>query len=499
MKRPYRWLPATSHLWPAVVLAAFGFYASLVPLPPNDFWWHLKIGESIYTQRALPEANLFAWTLPAMTPYVYGAWLSELLLYLLYRWGGVALTLFVRTNLLLATFALVAWEARRRGDSWRIAALTLACAALMSFDNLIVRPQIWSWLPFAVFLVLLSRYVERQLRGHWLLLMPLVMLFWVNVHGAFILGLVLSGIFLVGESLRCVFKMQGVRSRRELLWLGAMVGLTVLATLINPRGLGVVDYVFSLLTDLPSQRLIVEWQSPTPQGVAGMSFYLTILVLLLLLVYSRYRPTLTEVLLVLAFLWLAWNGQRYVIWFGLVVAPLLARLIRDLPWRMLKFTAQRNVLNLVLLLLLIVPLILAQPWFVELLPLPKAYWDQVWRGRQEGPLLRVETPLDAVAYLKVHPGGRLFNEMGYGSYLIWALPEQGVFIDPRVELYPYEQWLDYVRITRGTRYNELLDSYGVQRLLVDTAQQGELIAALEHDPLWEQEYADAHTQLWRRP
>jgi len=498
MKRLRRLLPTTSHLWPVIVLVALGFYASVTPLPPNDFWWHLKIGELIYTHHAVPETNLFAWTLPMGAPYVYGAWLGELLLYLLYRWGGVALTLFARTGLLLAAFGLVTWEARRRGNSWRTAALVLACAGLMALDNLIVRPQIWSWLPFAGFFLLLSRYAEGQLRGRWLLLLPLGMALWVNVHGAFVLGLVLLGIFLVGEVLRGMFKAQGARSRRELWWLVGITGLTALAMLINPDGLGVIAYAFGLLTDAPSQQLIMEWQSPAPQGIAGTSFYITILLLLLLLVYSRYRPTLTEVLLMLSFLWLAWNGQRYVIWFGLIVAPLLARLIRDLPWRMPAFAAQRNVLNLVLLLLLIAPLILAQPWFVESLPLPDAYWAQVWRGRAEGPLLRVETPLDATAYLKAHPGGRLFNEMGYGSYLIWALPEQGVFVDPRVELYPYELWLDYVRITRGVRYNELLLSYGVDRLLVDTAHQSEWVAALESDPLWEQEYADPYTQLWRR-
>jgi hypothetical protein len=78
------------------------------------------------------------------------------------------------------------------------------------------------------------------------------------------------------------------------------------------------------------------------------------------------------------------------------------------------------------------------------------------------------------------------------------MPEQGVFVDPRVELYPYEQWLDYVRIGRGVQYNELLDRYGADRLMVDRELQGELIRALEDDPRWEQEYADERTEIWRR-
>jgi hypothetical protein len=32
-------------LWFLVVFVGFLFFTSLVPLPPNDFWWHLKIGQ----------------------------------------------------------------------------------------------------------------------------------------------------------------------------------------------------------------------------------------------------------------------------------------------------------------------------------------------------------------------------------------------------------------------------------------------------------------------
>ncbi len=115
-----------------------------------------------------------------------------------------------------------------------------------------------------------------------------------------------------------------------------------------------------------------------------------------------------------------------------------------------------------------------------------------------GPLVGVETPVKAVEYLRAHPGGRLFNEMGYGSYLIWALPEQKVFVDPRVELYPYELWLDYIRISRAARYNELLRRYGIDRVLIDKVLQEELVRALEEDPQWEKEYEDERAQVWRR-
>lgn len=510
----YRWLPSLDALWSAVVLAGLGFWVSLIPLPPNDFWWHLKIGEMIFTNRAIPTTNMFAWTLPPDAPFTYGAWLGELLLYLLYRTGGLPLVTFARNIMVLLAFWLMGQTARERSGSWRLAAPALALAGGMSLNNLIVRPQIWAFPLFALYLWLLTRYVARsqarsaaECRPGWLLLLPPLMAFWVNVHGSFVLGLVLVGIFAIGEAVRAAVCSQA-RSAAEccpdaLSWRGVGIlfgvgALTALATLANPRGVGVVAYVVDLLTDRPSQALAVEWQSPTPAGVANIVFYISILVLLLTLAFSRRRPSLTDTLLIVGFLWLAWSGMRYVVWYGMTVMPILAEKWAALWPRLAVLPARRHPINLLLLLLLAVPVALAQPWWVERLPLPETYWKQVWRGNLLGPLVGRETPVAAVEYLRNHPGGRLFHEMGYGSYLIWALPQQGVFVDPRVELYPYDQWLDYIRIGRGVRYNQLLERYGADRLMVDRELQGELIQMLQDDPCWEQEYADERTEIWRR-
>ncbi|MFN3929292.1 MAG: hypothetical protein ACK4OK_06630, partial [Thermoflexus sp.] len=471
---PIRLAIPVESIWFVIVLAAVGFFVSLVPLPPNDFWWHLKIGELIVREGRIPSTNMFGWTLPPDTPFTYGAWLGEALLYLLYRAGGLPLVMFARNLMALLAFGLIGLEARRRSGSWRLAALSLALTAGMSLNNLIVRPQIWSWLPFIGFYLLLSRFHEGRLRPLGLLILPPLMAFWVNAHGAFLLGPILLGLFLAGGAL------EGLLRRSERPPLRLLVGiaaLSLLALLLNPYGVGVLSYTHRLLTDRPSQTLVVEWAPPSPHGIANIIFYLSIVILLLALAYSRHRPSPTETLLLLAFLWLAWNGQRYVIWFGMVAAPILARLLAGVlpPWPWPSPPPRR--LNTLLAAMLFAPVIAVQPWWVERIPLPEAYWRQVWRNVPIGPLVGIETPVGAVEYLRAHPGGRLFNEMGYGSYLIWALPGQKVFVDPRVELYPYELWLDYIRISRASRYNELLARYGADRLLIDKVLQEELARA----------------------
>ena len=140
--------------------------------------------------------------------------------------------------------------------------------------------------------------------------------------------------------------------------------------------------------------------------------------------------------------------------------------------------------------------LLYNPGLLNVYHLPDTYWQQVLRGSTAGPLLGIETPVAAADYLKSHPGGHLFNEMGYGSYLIWAITEQGDFIDPRVELFPYDQWMDYIHVNNGTNYNEILTKYGADRILLDKKLQPSLASALPKDPQWKLEYDDQYAQIW---
>ena len=491
------WLQlSTDQLWPLIVLGGFIFFASLVTLPPNDFWWHLKIGEIIFTQKSIPTSNMFAWTLPPDQTFIYGAWLGELLLFIFYYIGNLELVTFVGNILILLTLWLVILETYRRTRSWRIGGLAIALISAMTLNNLVIRPQIWSWVVFIISFMLLSRYSDREIHPYWLLLYPLLMIFWVNAHGAYILGGVILGIFFVGESIRTLFRLNNALNWQEVWWLFFIGILTAVAMLINPQGINTVNYVINLMSDQPSQNLIIEWQSPSTQGISNVTFYISILFLIASLVYTKRKLTPTELLLICSFTWLAWTGMRYIIWYGLICMPILMELIINLPIKFPRFQPQKNFINTILLVLLFVPVLLVQPWFVEYFPLPEKYWEMAQRGSPVGPLLNWDNPVSAVEYLINNPGGNLFNEMGYGSYLIWALEDQKVFIDPRVELYPFEQWEDYIHINMATRYNQILDNYGADRILLDKDLQPELALALETDSLWFREYEDTQSQIW---
>lgn len=325
-RTPSRSLPTVrlEHLWFALALTIVGCFIALAPTTPRDFWWHLKAGELVATT-GIPTTNLFAWSLPADTPYTYQSWLGEWLFFILYRVGGLPLTVFTRNMLGLIAFALVGIAARQRSGSWRLAAGAVLLAFSMTINNLTTRPQNWSWVPFTLTLVVCVSYAEGTLRPRWLLVLPLLMLFWVNVHGGFVMGLLVVGAFVVGESVR-----RWLRQPRALTWeriraLALASGGMLIATLANPLGPGVYRYVYKLLTDAPSQTLVKEWQPPTPHTLAGACFYLGVLALLAAFAFARRKPSITDVLLVCGLAWQAFVGTRYVVWFGMAAMPIAAQ------------------------------------------------------------------------------------------------------------------------------------------------------------------------------
>src|SRR5262249_52666713 len=198
-------LPGLEQLWLLLALALIGVFIALVPTPPHDFWLHLKAGQ-IVAQPGIPWTNMFAWSVPADAPFVYATWLGEWLFYALYQLGGLQAPILARNLLGLASFTLVAVEARRRSGSLRLAALAAPLAWAMAIHNLPAPPQNSSWVPFGLYALILGAYVAGQSRPRALLALPPLMVFWVNSHGAFVLGLGMLAVVAAGETLRRILK-----------------------------------------------------------------------------------------------------------------------------------------------------------------------------------------------------------------------------------------------------------------------------------------------------
>ena len=161
-----------------------------------DTWFHLAAGRLMLATHTWPSANTFSLTAPEY-PWVDLHWIFQLLLYAAWQVGGpngaivLAATLMVTTSLILYGLA-------RRFVPPTLAAFLMAVALMVSSPRFVPRPELLSFVYFAVYLVLLEGY-PRNGRAIYLLV-PLQIL-WVNTQGIFAVGVALIGCYWLGAAL----------------------------------------------------------------------------------------------------------------------------------------------------------------------------------------------------------------------------------------------------------------------------------------------------------
>jgi hypothetical protein len=223
---------------------------------------------------------------------------------------------------------------------------------------------------------------------------------------------------------------------------------------------------------------------------------------LIALGWARHRRVdLTDALLLGACTLLGATSIRSLIWFAIVAWPIAAAALAVPAGRPARKRVEIPAINYAFALGLIVVFIVAQPPFKRFLPLPPplAGWGT---AVEDGWLIDATTPVRGVAWLKQHPlppDARLFNEMRYGSYLLWALPETRIAVDGRIELYPYELWTQYLRIVNDEDALAELDQLGATHALLSHALQPQLIQRLDSGGSgWQQIYSDTQVAIFER-
>jgi hypothetical protein len=459
-------------LWLGVVLMIALSIAFLLPITPQDYWWYLRVGRDTLSSGAIPTLDTFTFS-QVGTPVVYHSWAAAMLFWLVHRLGGLPLTMLMRGFLLAAAYTLV-WATAWRAGAGRLGGgLVLLAAVLASSNNWSMRPQIFAYPLFALALFLLYRWQAGDKKAVWGL--PFISLLWVNLHGSFVMLILLVGAVLVF----------GKGDRRSMA--AAFAGV-LLATLVNPRGFGAWMYVFNSLTVQSSQQFSGEWLPPVNNGWQMNIFFIWLLAFPLLAWISKRRLDRLEWTWFLGFGFLALWGERYVIWFIFIMAVLTACLVANWEKKLSVAPEKEKPAFNITLGLIFMLLSLA------LLPgLREKWWEQA-------PDVTENTPIAATDWLAAHPDlpGPLWSEIGFSSYLEFALPERPTWIDTRFEVFPVKQWQDYSAID-SARYDweSLLDATGVNLLMVSTQNQPELISALDRSEAWYAVYWDKVAVIYR--
>jgi len=178
-----------------IVLILCLFLMTLRPIADPDFWWHLRTGQFIVQTHIIPHTDPFSYTKAGM-PWITHEWLSEILIYALYRLGSYGSLIFIFSIIITGAFLLTYLRIPAETRPY-VAGFVLLLGAVSTAPTWGVRPQMLSLFLASLFLLLLDHY-QRDGKINFLIPLPLVMLLWVNMHAGYFLGLVLIGIYIAG-------------------------------------------------------------------------------------------------------------------------------------------------------------------------------------------------------------------------------------------------------------------------------------------------------------
>lgn len=404
-----------------VVLAALVGMISMTKHHELDLWWHLKLGELVATNRAIPFQDSFSYTFAGQRQFT-GEWLADLLFYGVFQSAG-----FLGLNLLKAAaisltllFTAMTIRLRLQGKAEYLPTviITLLVVLFAIRFRLFVRPYIFSICFSAVFLFLLEQW--RQLRqGKTLLLLPPLMLLWTNLSVGAVFGVIMV-------TLAALVGYFEERDRK----LPLVAAATLLASLLNPEGIRLYSLAASLTSD-PYRALVPEYRPLTAELLWGndflqlVPFQLLVLGSLLYLLALRGWKNLFHTGLFVFFLYETFRQLRLIEIFSIVAAPFFAAALASALGRagaLLGRQAHLIPLGAVTLALLTIPLTYTF----------KANYLYGY-GLKSGVF-----PEGALRFLNEQRiGGRMFNSYAFGGYLIWQAPERPVFIDGRYRrVYP---------------------------------------------------------------
>jgi hypothetical protein len=461
-------------------LLIFGWPFTVATDP--DYWWHVRTGQYIFETGTIPRVDMYSYT-ATNHPWVAHEWLSELLFYLVSSHAGYVGNVVLFGLICVMTGLAVYVTCRRWGMGEIGAALLMLWSQAMSLASTNVRPQVLTAFLLAVCALLLTLYRDGKTRALWPL--PFLFALWVNLHGGYILGLALLGMAVVGAA----FAQWLGRPERPWALLGFFAA-SALATLLNPHGVEAWLYPFTYFgAGNSSMRHIAEWQSPDFHQPIFLLFAAS-LVLAILVGVGRRPLALTEVLWTVVYAALALQSIRNVPLFAVVVIPLIgARLQEELPILRESIAAWHRPALLVASSALVLWVALVP----VLVPAKRASLQLGWTPSSMG------YPSGAVAYVRAHHlHGNLFNEYGWGGYLIYNLyPDWRVFIDGRADVYgnAFGERYDQV-VTLGQGWREVLDAYDVRVVLIPRTSP--LADALASDRDWTEVYSDQLSGLFAR-
>ena len=466
--------------------------------------WHIRTGQEILASHAVPRVDSFSSTMEGR-PWFAWEWLYDVVVGGLDSASGLNGVVWLTALAIAAVFSGMFQFMIRRGTNLFCALGLVLLATSASMIHFLARPHIWSWL-FALswFCILDSAERNCELPGRgsrrlWLL--PVSMLIWVNVHGGFLLGFVLIGIFWLGSlwtwlrssDNRLEDLLGKIGAARRVRVLTSVGMLSALASFVNPYGWKLHAHVFSYLSNRFLIDHIDEFQSPDFHGIVQKCFLALLLFSIAVLIARGRKLSLSHILVVLFAVYAGLYASRNIpvsaVLLGMVIGPLLPSggSRQSFPRRMFAVEAcMRGHLWMVTGIVLTVAVV-ANGGRVGSAQWISAHFDPQRMPVQAVDSLRsqgVSAPILAPDY--------------WGGYLIYRLyPQARVVVDDRHDLYGEQFFRSYLKFLHAEEgWEKFLREHPAGSIVVP--RKSALATVLLESRGWKETYTDEVAVVFER-
>jgi hypothetical protein len=428
--------------------------------------WHIRNGQHILLTHTIPRTDYFSSTMTGR-PWFAWEWLYDVIAGELDRVAGLNGVTWLTAVIILVVFCWVFHELIARGTHVVVAPILTLLAAVASMIHYLARPHVLSWLfTLTFFCILDSTERGAPSAGHsrrlWLL--PIVMLVWANVHGGFLLGLVLIGIYWLASILpplegEVVAAGPTRRRARDLTWVGAACAL---ASLVNPYGWKLYVHIYSYLSNQFIMAHNLETQSPDFHGLAQQCFLLLLLTSVVVFVVRARKLRMSQLLVALFAIYSALCAVRNLptssILLVLTTGPLVpSSSARGFVRQMVATELNQRGHLWPIAAIIVTGCIAANGGRIGSTQIMNAHF---------GPH---RMPVAAVNYLEGGPiPSPILSPDYWGGYLIYRLfPRSKVVLDDRHDLYGEDFMRSYLRMLNGDRgWEEFLHQHSAACLLL---------------------------------
>ena len=472
---------------PAAILIAIAI-TDIQRWADPDLWGHILFGRAMLAHHHIAVHDMYSYS-AHWRVWLDHEWLSELVMGAIYKYCGVVGLKLMKFACSAAVIVSLAFALAETDSPPTVQFAILVAVGVAIGPQMQFRPQIFTFALMSCLLAMLARCAYRGRTALWRAV-PLMVL-WANLHGGFILGLMMLAMFSLVVLVQDLIEGRGIR--RGLLLIAVLLTST-LGTLMTPYGMGTWEAVVHATTNSTTRQVIDDWQPllraldamwhRNPGGaipmLTGLALFLASALIFVLAPSAEDFPLVAIAGLMVAAAFIAMrNLPPAVIACAVPLSAGYGRLFSR------HAAPEEN-----------------GSWMRQLILIAAATGLLIKTGLFSSALRAGSPrPVGAVAFMQEHRmQGNIMTDFAWGEYVIWHMaPGSKVFIDGRYDtIYPPDVIADYLTVQYGRPgAGDVLQKYPHDFFLL-RADDAPTIHLLANSHEWKQIYRDSTCILFAR-